>query len=54
MGWDGGEWEGGEKINGWKITQKEKGGKGGIMAKMADQGSQTSPWGWRVRNLIKY
>lgn len=28
MGWDGGRPEGGEKINGWKITQKEKGGKG--------------------------
>ena len=46
MGWDGGEQEGGEKINGWKITQKKQGGKdGGIMAKMADQGSQTSPRG---------
>ena len=26
----------------------------GDYGKMADQGSQTSPWGWRVRNLIKY
>ena len=52
-GWDGGEWEGGEKIHGWKITQKKQGGKGGIMAKMADQGSQTSPWGWGVRNIEK-
>ena len=23
------------------------------MAKMADQGSQTSPWGWGVRNIEK-
>ena len=45
-GWDGGEWEGGEKIHGWKITQKHHLGQGGILAegRQSDQVSSDGEW----------